>query len=353
MTMVWMLVGGFVGGLVLQYWIINQFHRLAVKSRWKWDDLFWPAFGNMPFLLSACFGLYAALGVSSLDGGYRALLHRMLMGLILFMVTLVSAKLAGGVIQLLSSQVRGWLPSTTLLVSGTRLLVYIAGGVIILQNLGIQITPIITALGLGGLAVALALQDTLNNLFSGVQIIASALVRPGDYVKLDSGHEGYVTDVKARSTTIRAFPDNNRIIVPNSTMTSAIVINYSLPVESLWLSLEVGVSYASDLDHVERVTLEVAADVMGTVEGGMSEHQPVFRYQQFADSSITFRLRMFVKKFEDQFLIQHEFIKRLHRRYSEESIEIPFPIRTLYMGDRSDGAKGSDAALTLDVTDPS
>ena len=181
------------------------------------------------------------------------------------------------------------------------------------------------------MAVALALEETLNNLFCGIQIVASKFVRTGDYVKLETGHEGYVTDVKARNTTIRSFPDNNRIIVPNAKLASSIVINYSLPERNLWINISVGVSYDSDLEEVERITLEVAQEILDQEDGGMKNHEPVFCYNEFADSSINFTIRLFIKRFRDQFKIRHEFIKRLHKRYQKENINIPYPIRTLYM----------------------
>ena len=109
-----------------------------------------------------------------------------------------------------------------------KTIIFIIGILIILQSLGISITPILTALGVGGIAVALALQDTLANLFSGVHIIVLRKVRVGDYIKLDSGEEGYVTDITWRNTTIVTIL-NNMIIIPNSTIASSILRNYYFP----------------------------------------------------------------------------------------------------------------------------
>jgi len=202
---------------------------------------------------------------------------------------------------------------------------------IILQNLDINVTPLITALGIGGLAVALALQDTLGNLFAGVQIILSSHVRRGDYVSLESGEEGYVTDVRGRSTTIQTFPDGNLVVVPNSALASSIVKNFSLPRTALWVSIDVGVSYDSDLERVEEVTLEVAHKVLSESEGGVLDEPPLVLFHTFGDSSINFEVRMMVSEFTRQGFIRHEFIKRLHERFNREGIEIPFPIRTVIM----------------------
>ena len=121
------------------------------------------------------------------------------------------------------------------------------------------------------------------------------------------------------------------VAVPNSLLASSIVKNFSMPRQALWVSIDVGVSYDSDLQHVERVTLEVARDVVGEVDGGVPGQEPVVRYHTFADSSINFEVRMMVQEFTSQPPVRHEFIKRLHRRFNEEGIEIPFPIRTVYM----------------------
>ena len=93
--------------------------------------------------------------------------------------------------------------------------------------------------------------------------------------------------------------------------------------------IDVGVDYASDLAHVERVTIEVGREVMREVNGGVPDFEPFTRYHTFGDSSINFSVILRGKEVVDQYLIKHEFVKRLHARYAQEGISIPFPIRTL------------------------
>jgi small-conductance mechanosensitive channel len=325
------LLGSFLVGLLIQKWVIARLHSVAQRTKWKWDDVVANSLGKLPIIWFLCAGGYCYLVSSKLSPSETQLAHKILISVLIFTGMIFIGRFASGSIELLTGRTQSRLPSTTLISNITRLLIYILGGILILQNLEIKITPMITALGIGGLAVALALEETLSNLIAGVQIIASQLVRPGDYVKLDAGYEGYVTDVKARNTTIRSFPDNNRIIVPNCIMASSIVINYSLPEESLWVDVAVGVAYDSNLEHVEEVTLDIARQVCESVEGGIPGHEPFLRYEEFGDSSINFRVRMFVKAFQDQFLIKHSFIKLLHQRFNEVGIEIPFPIRTIHV----------------------
>ena len=149
-------------------------------------------------------------------------------------------------------------------------------------------------------------------------------------MKLDSGEEGYVADITWRNTIIRALP-NNMIIVPNSKIASTIVTNYYQPEQETAVLIQVGVSYDSDLKKVEKVTIEVGAEIMKEVEGGVPEFEPFIRYHTFDDFSINFTVILRTKEYVGNYLIKHEFIKRLHERYDKEGIVIPFPIRTVYM----------------------
>jgi small-conductance mechanosensitive channel len=325
------VLGGLVFGIVLEFVVIRRAHKLAERSRFKWDDLLVGSIrGVAPMWLGAG-GVYLALNVGTVDLLLMNTVQSVLMVLVLGSLVVAVTRAVGGGVEMLSDRAGGAIKSPTLVVNLARMAVAILGLFIILQNLGIDITALITALGIGGIAVALALQDTLGNLFAGVQIILSRQVRQRDYIQLSSGEEGWVTDVKARNTTIQTFPDGNLVTVPNATLASSIVKNFSMPRTTLWVTLEVGVSYDSDLDHVEAVALEVAEQVLAEVDGGVKGKEPLVRYHTFADSSINFDVRMMVREFESQGPVRHEFIKRLHRRFADEGIEIPFPIRTLVM----------------------
>jgi small-conductance mechanosensitive channel len=122
---------------------------------------------------------------------------------------------------------------------------------------------------------------------------------------------------------------NNLVVVPNAKLAQAIVVNHHLPSSDLAVLVEVGVDYASDLRHVERVVTEVGRDVMAQVPGGVPEFEPFIRYHTFADSSVNFTVILRAKEFVDQYLIKHEFVKQLHTRFNAEGIAIPFPIRTI------------------------
>ena len=325
------VVGGLVAGVLLEFVVIRRAHKLAERTRFKWDDLLIGSLRGVATTWTGAGGVYLALNVGTPDPLLLSTMQSVLMVLVLGAVVIAGMRAVGGAVEMASGRAGGAIKSPTLVVNLARISVGVLGLFIILQNLGIDITALITALGIGGIAIALALQDTLGNLFAGIQIILSKQVRQRDYIRLSSGEEGWVTDVKGRNTTIQTFPDGNLVTVPNSMLASSIVKNFSMPRRALWVTLEVGVSYDCDLDHVEAVALDVAKQVLAEVDGGVPGEDPIVRYHTFGDSSINFDVRMMVREFKSQGPVRHEFIKRLHRRFGDEGIEIPFPIRTVMM----------------------
>jgi small-conductance mechanosensitive channel len=198
----------------------------------------------------------------------------------------------------------------------------------ILGFYGVPVGALLTVVAGSSVGLTLALRDPLANLFAGMVVIASSKIRPGDYVRLSSGEEGFVTDIRWSDTYIRQLT-NSLIVVPNSLMISTIVVNYSRPEAEQIVLFNFGVSYASDLEQVERVTLEVATEVMEEVQGGVSEFVPLIRFGGFDDSSVELTVVMRGKTFTDQFLIKHEFVKRLRARFRAEEIGFAFPISTI------------------------
>jgi small-conductance mechanosensitive channel len=196
--------------------------------------------------------------------------------------------------------------------------------------LGVSVAPLLTAMGVGGIVLGLALQDTLSNLFSGIQVLMSGQIQPGDFIQLESGLEGRVVDVTWRNTTLRRL-QQDLVIVPNARLGSELVLNFTQDeVEQIeWIN--VGVAYDSDLALVERTMVEVARDVAGMDVGADPDYDPLFRAYEFGDSSINVRVSLKAVEYAQRWRIQTEMIKRLHQRFAEEGIEIPFPQRVVTM----------------------
>lgn len=218
--------------------------------------------------------------------------------------------------------------STSIFANIAKFAIYFIGLLLALQALGFSTTPFLTALGVGGIAVALALQDTLSNLFSGLYIIASQQVKAGDFVKIDTQDQGYIEDITWRNTTIRTL-GKNLVIIPNSKMASAIITNYSQPGEDTSVGVDVHISYDNDLAKVEAVTLQVAEEIMKHTPGAVKGFKPSVGYAEFADTYLKMSVSMRGEKFSDQYLIKHEFIKKLHEHFLKEGINITAPVKPL------------------------
>ncbi len=255
-------------------------------------------------------------------------LHNIIYSILILSITWSTSSIAGDLVRL--SPFSKNVDTSSIAKVVAQILIWMIGITITLRQLGISITPILTALGVGGLAVALALQDTLSNLFAGIQIIMSGQVRIGDYVKLETSDEGYVIDINWRTTTLEALY-KNVIVVPNAKLATSIATNYQIPQPSIIVRVNAGVSYNSDLEHVERVCLETANEVMKSHPGAVPDVKPSFRISEFGDSSVNFRVLLHAKEYADQYALSHEFMMKLFKRFREEGIEIPFPQRVVTM----------------------
>ncbi len=203
-----------------------------------------------------------------------------------------------------------------------------AGSVVALSQLGVEITPVLAALGVGSLAVGLALQPTLTNVFAGFNLSLGQRLRVGDLVRLESGQEGEIVDIGWRSTEIRAVTDNV-ILVPNVKMSELIVTNFSFPLSELAVPIEFGVAYKSDLAHVERVLLEVAREVLACVPGAVAGFEPVVRFKGFGESAIPVTCVLRAHTYTDRVVLVDAFVRRVHVRFAQEGIEIPYPQRVV------------------------
>src|SRR3989344_1361191 len=204
--------------------------------------------------------------------------------------------------------------------------------IIILNHFNVEITPLLAGLGVGGLVIALALQETLANFFAGTSVATEGSVNVGDFIELEGGLKGFVEEVSWRATKIKTL-QNNIVVIPNSKLASTIFTNFSAPIEEMSAVLSVGVGYNEDLDKVEKISIEVAKKVLETTPGGKKDFVPLVRFREFGDSNINFSLIVRVEKPQDKYPVIHELIKALKKRYDKEGIEISFPARKVYFKD--------------------
>jgi small-conductance mechanosensitive channel len=253
--------------------------------------------------------------------------------------TVAASQFSGYAIRYYGSSATGARSVTSLSMKLAQLAVLALGLIWMLKVVfNTSLTPVLTAFGVGGLAVALALQDTLSNLFAGFYVSISRLVRIGDYIKLSSGEEGYVTDINWRCTTLRTN-GNNMIVVPNSKIGTTIYTNYYLPEPQMMMSVTFGVDYASDIDRVESILLEETKASAAVLDGLLSDPPPSIRFNPGpGDFSLGFQVNFYVASFKDQYLVQSELRKRLYKRLVKENVNMPFPTKTVIVESKAPAA---------------
>ena len=209
--------------------------------------------------------------------------------------------------------------------------IYGIGLVILLDQLGVSVSPLLAGLGLSGLAVALAIQPLLSNIFAGSYVLSDASVGVGDFIEIEGGQSGWVEDIGWRAARIRTF-DNNSVVIPNATLAAATVTNFDTQSAPVGVPVVCGVAYEEDLQRVEDVVKEtlqtIVVDFPKIVD---SEYTPWFAYNAFGDSNIDFLMKLRANDRRDVGRVTHEMIKRVHARLTSEGITINYPARRLFL----------------------
>jgi small-conductance mechanosensitive channel len=266
-------------------------------------------------------------------GDTQYLLYIVIDGVFFIILTFVIALLISRIISVI---MLGWLKvrkgferTPGLLNKAVTAFIFIIAIAVILGYFKFDITPLIAGVGLGALAIGLALQSTLSNFFAGVHLLSDKPIQAGDFIELDENTSGTVEDIGWRSTRIRMLTDN-LLIIPNGKLAESNIINYSMPKHDLSMWIPCGVAYESDLKKVEKVALDVASKIQKSVPGAVKDFEPAFRYKEFGDSNINFITILRIENPIDRFVVRNEFIKALKERFDKEKIEISWPIRKIY-----------------------
>lgn len=318
------LVGGILAaavllGLIVQRVFAVRLHALARKTVNAWDDIFVESLHGVLVLWFVLVGLAVILKLIPLRPDVLKIVQRAVGVVGIVSAVIFASRLARKAIHVYVD--RNVEVPTSIFKNFASAAISLVGLLIILDYLGVPVTSLLTALGVGGLAVALALQDTMSNLFAGLNILMTHKIRPGDYVRLDSGEEGVVVDITWRNTTIQA-PEDNLVVVPNVKLGGVIVTNTHLPAEEMGLFVPVTVAFDNDLDQVERVTLEVAREAMAAPGLAVAGFEPKVRFGAYTELGVRLTVVLRLKEYRDQYPLKHDLLKRLHARYKEEGIKL-------------------------------
>jgi small-conductance mechanosensitive channel len=318
--------------LVLGFILNRIFRRGAEKLGETWGGLIFSLLESLPLPLLLLAALYTSLELLALPRPIEHLGSKLILALVVIVIFYFPAKVLILFLRRMGRRRPGLQEVAEPATFIVRALFAILALVIVLENLGVSLTGVWTTLGVGSVAVALALQETLSNFFAGLCLLADRPMATGDYIKLDSGQEGYVLRIGWRSATLRTLGDN-LLVIPNSTLAKAVVTNYSLPEKRMSYSLPVSVAYGTDPQRVEKTLVEIAQQAAREgVEGLLGEPAPTVRLiPGFAESSLDFSLTVQIRQFADQYPVQSELRKRILERFDREGIEMPFPTRTVQL----------------------
>jgi len=314
------VLGSLAAGLLVRRFVMPALARAADKTSWRLDNVLVHAIRGPILIVFLLIGLRIATRLLDVDAPTERLLARLTLIVGIFAATWAIARFAAGVTRLFAA--RGAVPGVSLLANIALAVVFVIGFLITLQAAGIPVTPLITALGVGGLAVGLALQDTLTNLFAGVRLLAGGQIRRGDFIRLESGQEGWVEDIAWSWSSIREGV-NDLVIVPNSKLAQGVVTNFSRPEAWQLLVIALRVATDADLAKVEKIALETAIEVQKSSADAAPDHTPLVRFQDYSDLGVRFTVTLRARTYPDRGGLQHDFMKILHARYQQEGIKVP------------------------------
>ncbi len=317
--------------VLIRYVLMRWLRRLARRSTTLLDDRVL-AMLNRALIPALALGLItASLNLFPVPATFLKVANRTLYLGVLVVALYYAAKIFQVLLNawlFRNSSTRAWQDAVRFM---TRLLFAGLGVMLVLDNLGISLTAVWTTLGIGSIAVALALQDTLTNFFAGVYLRLDSPVHIGDFMKLDTGDQGFVTQLGWRSTRIQSL-SRNVIVVPNAKLASAVITNMSLPEPHVEIAISVSVGYRSDPDEVERILVDEAARAAAEMEEILAEPAPFVRFiPGFGPSSLKVSLMCRVRTAAEQEIVQHELRKRIWKRLRREGIEMPFPGRDVHV----------------------
>lgn len=293
------VTGAVVLGVVVEYIVRRILNGHARKKGWTVGRALIRSFRGMPTIWFGLIALKTELNDFQLNTKAEHLIGIIITILTVFSITILLTRVATALVRNYSSRSAGVGSRITILENVVRIVIYIFGILTILHNLGVSITPILTALGVGGLAVALALQDTLSNLFAGLYIIMSKQIDPGDYVKLESGQEGTIIDIAWRVTTLRT-PANTMIIIPNSKFASSILTNFERPETISTIAIPFELKSSVNLDEISIMLVEIAKAVIASSEQADKAFTPTVAVVGLNDSTISIMLTLGVSEYRGQ-----------------------------------------------------
>lgn len=316
-------------GIILVRIFLRALAGLSRKTRTVLDDLIAKAIKTPLNLAAVIIAAFVSIRLVKLPASYLKIVEGTLFVLTVFLAAIAINNVFKAILQWVQETsekkefLRRFLP---LLDIGEKIFVWTAALMIVLKRFNYDISSLIVSMGVGSLAIGLAAQDTLSNMFGGLMLLFDQPFRVGDRIKLESGEFGDVLEIGLRSTKIRTV-ENYVLVVPNSQLVKSKVLNYYMPEGRSIGKINVGVSYDSDPEKVKEILIKSALGV----EEVMKEPPPSAFFTGFGDFALEFLLVFSVDDPKKVFSTKDKVNERILENFRKEGIEIPYPIQTLYI----------------------
>lgn len=320
-----LVVAGTLTGWLLRVWVLPRIITFADKTKQQADNLILKSFKKWIIVLIVALGAYIGVNRIPLTPTYHDWIDKSFIIFYILCATIMLSEIVTGMIRVKTSETGSAIPSSSIINKIARAIIYGLGLVLILQSVGISVAPILTAMGVGGLAVALALQDTLSNLFAGLQILAAGKINQNDFIRLENGQEGFVQDISWRITTIKNAA-GQIIIVPNAKLSNMIATNLLLEKKVFTVSIDISIDRNNDLQKAEVVTKEVMMQTLSEVKGSIMPEEPAIRFVKIGNNSVDLKVSLQVQEHPQQSEITHVFIMNIHKRFLNEGIAFATPL---------------------------
>jgi MscS family membrane protein len=327
------LIGFIIGGKVALHFIDHYVKRLTAKTATDLDDLILQIVRTPIYFVTLAVGVVVVVRYLGLPLSIRNLTEK---GFRVFSI-LLATWVAGRISRLLiddylcrfADRTHTRVDDTVLnaLEKFALITIYAIGLFTVLGELGLEITPLIASLGIGGIAVAFAAQDILANLFAGIFLLLDRPFKVGDRLVLESGELCDVMEVSLRTTRLLDIRENTFVSIPNEKLASSKLINVSRPDARYKVRIEIGVAYGSPVKRVKELLLEIA----GEAPHALQDPAPAVFFMEHADFSLNFLLILWIEDFRKKLVVIDFLHTEIDRRFAEEKIEIPFPVRTVYL----------------------
>ena len=337
-TLAWLYIAEYLFGAALLslivWFVMTKFEAWLKKKSYRFAEIL-PSLKLYSILFIFLSAFYLIIPYLPLSPYMRSLAHKTDVFLLFFLIFWAIGVFVEFVLGLYSEVFFKNMPITGLLWSILRWTILSIGILVALDAIGVPITPLITTLGVGGVAVALAVQDVLSNIFSGFTMIVAHQIKPGDYVIVGDEIEGFVKDITWRNTVLYAPMQGVDVIVPNNKMAQSVVKSSSAGSGKFGIVVSVGVSYGSDLMKAYKIISDVAMKIAENVPDVNKQYPPIVAYQEFGSSSININVlfRMHNPAPLARWKVTDMFVKEVKKAFDEAGVEIPFSQHDIHIRD--------------------